>query len=384
MPSLYLGKIGKSDICEIHAVTKDLPFREFGAAEIADTALFREILAERYRLLESGRPIYCTAVSPNRETRTEQNPHDDRPGTVHIVALNREGRVVCSLSVAVDIGETDGGTRIGLPLENLWRNDGYPEGANQDRFRERYLPSNYGQARHLAAWEMAELYRHVRSAATSDDLAARIGLYTGCYHLLVREAVKKGCSPTWIWVFDAIPSYFDLYRWAGLAALRDLTVADPTRWLSPHSQTLRVLDGALTYCGEVVSRSMAVPIPSKELGGLQFSLQEVSFLDGVIDLCRIESLVGKSPVTLTPMGMTGFGWTDRFKARMGLTITGRRRYEENHGCQALSKLINRFALKTICPAGWEFNTIGDIPAGPAIPTNGGKADYPKLHYLNRR
>lgn len=359
MPSLYLGKIGKYDTYEIHAVTKDLPFREFGAAEIADTALFREILVERYRLLESGKPIYCTAIRPEHKERIERNPHDERAGTVHIVALNRQGRIVCALSVAVDIGAKDRGSPIGLPLENRWRCNGYPEGANQDRFRELYLPRNYLQQRSLAVWEMAELYRHFRSALNRGDLTARIGLYTGCYHLLVREAVKKGLTPTWIWVFDAIPSYFDLYRWAGLAVLRDMTVGNPTRWLSPHSRALHQSEGILTYRGEEISRNVGVPIPCRESGTIRFPVREIPFLDGVIDLRRVESLIGSSPVTLSPAGLAGFDWADIVNARMGLTITGWRCYEERHGRHAISNLINRIAMKTICPAGWDFNHIGD-------------------------
>jgi hypothetical protein len=230
LSSLYLGKIGGKDVYEIHAITKDLPFREFPVSGIADGALFQKIIEERYRLLASGKPIYCTAVKPDTEKKIEVNPHDELPGTVHFVAVDKKGALACALSVAVDTGESDNGGLIGLPLENRWKHNGYPEGASLDRFREKYLRLNYQRTRGLAACEMGELYRHFRVVSQGNDIAPRIGLYTGCYHLLVREAIKKRITPTWIWVFDAIPSYFELYRWVGLAALRDMTVEDVPRW----------------------------------------------------------------------------------------------------------------------------------------------------------
>lgn len=55
MSSLYLGKIGGAKGAhEIHALTKDLSFREFPAAEIADRSLFNEILSARYALPANG------------------------------------------------------------------------------------------------------------------------------------------------------------------------------------------------------------------------------------------------------------------------------------------------------------------------------------------
>lgn len=179
-------------------MTKDLPFREFNTRESADSALFREILSGRYRLLESEKPIYCTAINPCQKEKKEVSPHDDRPGTVHIVAIDMQGHIACALSVAVDLGEKDRGKAVVLPLENRLRNNSFLEGANQDLFREHYLTLNYQWNRSLGVWEMAELYRHFRSTLRHSDLAARIGLYTGCYHLLIREALKKDLRPTWI------------------------------------------------------------------------------------------------------------------------------------------------------------------------------------------
>jgi len=360
MSSLYLGKIGNKAIYEIHALTKDLPFREFPASTIADGALFQKIISERYRLLESGKPIYCTAVNPDMEKKVELNPHDERPGTVHFVAIDRTGDVAYALSVAVDTGERCDGQYIGLPLENRWKHNGYPEGASLDRFREKYLRLNYQRYRGFDAWEMAELYRHFRVASQGNDIAARTGLYTGCYHLLVREAIKKCIRPSWIWVFDAVPPYFDLYRWVGLAALRDMTVEDVPRWISPSSRATKKSEGALKYGGDIISRTVRVPMPKREDKSLLLQPRDVQFLDGVIDLYRIESRIFHSPVSLSPVKLKGFGLGDKFRMRVGLTITGKRCYEDSHLHHPISNLLNQWSLKMICPSAWNFNHIGDL------------------------
>ena len=192
MASLFLGKIGNyNDVYEIHAVTVNLPFREFSVSQISDTLLANEIFKSRFEVLASERPIYCTAINPDSANRKEVNPHDLREGTVHLVALNKKGDVSCALSVAVDIAGEEDGIPIGLPLENRWRQNGYPKGQNMDVFRKQYLPMNYGKNRSFKPWEMAELYRHFKSSTAKSSLACRLGLYAGCYHLLVREARKK-------------------------------------------------------------------------------------------------------------------------------------------------------------------------------------------------
>jgi hypothetical protein len=129
----------------------------------------------------------------------ETNPHDSREGTVHIVAIDNKGEIECAVSVAVDVGNKDNGADIGLPLENKWEKNGFPEGASLDPFREKYLSSIYGITRKIRPWEMAELYRHYKRTMRS-DFTPRLGVYTGCFHLLAREAIKKGIQPTWLWV----------------------------------------------------------------------------------------------------------------------------------------------------------------------------------------
>lgn len=128
LPSLYLGSIGgKTEIYEIHVLTKDLPFREYSSSQIADHKLFHDIVTERFNVLKNGKPIFCTAVNPIIEKGVEINPHDDRDGTIHFVCLNEGGKIVCCLSVAVDTQEKEHGEIIGLPLENRWKANGYPQ-----------------------------------------------------------------------------------------------------------------------------------------------------------------------------------------------------------------------------------------------------------------
>jgi hypothetical protein len=364
LPSLYLGKIGGREIYEIHALTKDLPFREFKSAEISDGSLYENILKERFRLLESGKPIYCTAISPDLERRIEYNPHDDRAGTVHIVALDKHGSIACSLSIAVDTNLKDKGDLVGMPLENRWKRNGYPEGASLDTFRERYVRLNYHRERSLKPWEMAELYRHFRAVAQQNDTAARIGLYTGAYHLPVREAIKKNLTPTWLWVFDAIPSYFNLYRWVGAAVLRDPTIEDKPRWVSPNAAKGKKSDalnsdGAIHFHGRPISRTVKTPIPMKGNGKLEYKIDDIHFLDGVVDIFRAEKIIRESPIVHSSVKDQGFLLSDKLKLRLGLTVTGKRTYDNHHADNPLVNFLNSLAFKQLCPGGWDFNHIGD-------------------------
>ena len=364
MSSLYLGKIGGREMYEIHALTKDLPFREFPATEISDSALYENILKERYRLLESGKPIYCTAIHPDHERRIEHNPHDDREGTVHIVALDKLGSIACSLSIAVDTDLKDKGDLVGLPLENRWKRNGYPEGASLDIFRERYVKLNYHRDRPLKPLEMGELYRHFRAVKQRNDTAARIGLYTGAYHLLVREAIKKNLTPTWLWVFDAVPSYFNLYRWVGAAVLRDPTVEDSPRWVSPNAAKGKKSDalngnGAIHFKGMPISRTVKTPIPKKGNGKLEYKIDDIHFLDGVVDIFRAEKIIKESPFIHSIANYPGFLLSDKVKLRLGLTVTGKRTYDNHHADNPFVNMLNSLAFKQLCPGGWDFNHIGD-------------------------
>jgi len=374
MKSLYLGKIGrKNEVYEIHAFTKNNPFREFRTSEISDPGLFQKLLEERYNILDDGRPIFCTAVNPDKESKTESNSHDYREGTVHIAAIDNNGRIVCGLSIAVDTGERDRGDIIGLPLENRWELNGYPMGASLDPFRKKYLKRNLGKDRKVEPWKMAELYRHFIESSNKGNLASRLGVYAGVYHLLVREAKKRGKQPTDIWVFDAIPAYFNLYKWVGTGVLRDLSIEDPPRWISPSKNSLETKDingsKSLFYKGEKVSRNVKVPFPYKEEGELNFKIDDVPFLDGVIDTCKLEASIRKKPLLFFPVDGEGFSLKDRMKIRATLSTVGRRAFDYQSKYNAverrsirdvLSNFGDRLSRKLTGSDIWEFSEIGDL------------------------
>ena len=363
MSSLYLGTIGNgTDVYQIHAFTKDLPFRGFAAAQISDRILFQRLLESRYEVLEGGRAIYCTAVHPDKDRRMEYNPHDDRPGTVHIVSINNKtNEIACGISVAVDCNGKEHGEIIGLPLENRWKRNGYREGSSLDQFRYSYLRSNRDTGRTIAPWEMAELYRHFRKEANGGGLICRLGVYTGAYHLLVREARKYRLRPTTLWVFDAIPQYFQLYRFAGAAVLRNPSIETPSRLISPGKDNVyeETTGGQRTihYQGECISRPLSVPIPSNCNGELEFNMEDVPFLDGLVDIELVERAVRQSPTELQPLMFNGMEDQDISMLRMGLSVIAHRFFEDSYS--ATSQVNNYYkSLRQNIVSQCEFNRIG--------------------------
>jgi hypothetical protein len=347
---------------EVHAFTNSLPFREFRASEISDSGLYHKVLNERFRLLEAGRPTYFTAVNPDKRRREVYSPHDDRLGTVHIAALDRRSQdIVCVLSLAVDTGDSDGSDIIGLPLENRWKSGGHPNGPSLDRFRERYFSSNGDSSIRIEPWQMVELYRHFRTVSDPGDLTSRIGAYVGAYHLLVREARRKGRQSTHIWVFDAIPRYFHLYRLVGAAVLRDPTIETPPRHISPNVRDMEELVKAdkkcVVYKGEVISRSMMVPMPYEEVGELQFVMEEVPFLDGVIDIHKIEYAIQTSPVELSPVRYQGMTDEDITMLRTALSVLGKRHHEHWHHNNPVAISTWNELRQSIAPV-WDFTEVG--------------------------
>ena len=163
MSSLFLGSIDEGHRSyEIHAFTKDMPFRNYTSSQIADIDLYEELVEKRFMVLELGKPIYCTAINPDLENRKEENPHDAREGTVHIAAIDPEIGIVAGLSIAVEINGKDDGREIGLPLENKWRHNCFPEGQDLTEFKKSFLRKNYSKDSNIQPWEMAELYRHFK------------------------------------------------------------------------------------------------------------------------------------------------------------------------------------------------------------------------------
>ena len=324
MSSLFLGNIyEKNKKMEIHAFTKDLPFREFKKSEIADTGLYKKMLAGRFKLLSSGQPFFCTAINPNILDEIEENPHDCREGTVHFVAIDENNNVLSSLSVAVDLEENDNNKAIGLPLENKWKQNGYEVGECLDLFRENYFPKNFEINRKIKPYEMCELYRHYKLSGI-EDTASRLSVYTGAYHLLVREARKKGLTESHIWVYDAILKYFNLYRFIGAGVLRNELIKEKPEWISPSKRdfTLKKETGfdTIYYGIKKVSRNIKVPFPIISDSKLIFEKRNVPFLDGLIDIHLLEEMFKDDPINLSKSRIKGLSNRDRKKLRLGLGV----------------------------------------------------------------
>ena len=333
MSSKFLGRIGSSQNCyEVHAFTTGLPFREFCTSEISDMNLFKKMIKGRYSLLAKRRSIFCTAVHPDPTRQIELNPHDTRNGSVHLVAINKQGNIGSALSVAVDTGEKDGGKTIGLPLENKWKRNSYPEGASLDKFRDTYLFLNYHLNKTIKPWQMAELYRHYKNPSEKSDIFSRLGLYIGCYHLLVKKAICDGQTPTTIWVFDAIAQFFHLYRFAGAAVLRNFTLYNPPIYLSPSRLDIqsRIANKYkhLFYRGISISRNVTVPVPVYLNNKLCFRKRDFPFLDGVIDIFKVESAMKRTPVLLSSLNYVGLNYRDRIKFRSTLSIIAKETFKE--------------------------------------------------------
>ncbi len=362
--SLYLGTIGgAAGISEIHAFTKDLPFCSFTTSQIADANLYSSMLIGRYEYLQGGKPIFCTAINADTSKGIEYNPHDDRLGTVHIAAINKLSQgISCMLSIAVDTGETFNGERIGLPLENRWKSNGFPLGSNLDGFRNNYLVLNSDSKHPIRPWQMAELYRHVRINGSPSDHVARLGLYVGAYHLLVREARNKKEEETFIWLFDAIVDYFHLYRLAGAAVLRDLTIEDNPRYISPRKFDVKEVENAdgrkLLYNGEVISRDVTVPHPINDvLGNLAFENKLVPFLDGVINIHKVENAIRSSPLDLSEIRYQGMSDEDMDILGIALTVFAKRLFEQEHGDNQEIAAIAKNKRELITNM-WDFNGVG--------------------------
>ena len=267
----------------------------------------------------------------------------------------------CVLSVAVDTGEEENGGLVGLPLENRWRQDGYPQGSSLDEFRAKYSILNRGEKGPVKPWQMAELYRHLRVNGDPGDQISRLGVYTGLYHLLVREPRNRGKEETSIWVFDAIPKYFHLYRLAGAAVLRDPTIETQPRHISPTITDIKLGDGgrSLLYKDEVISRGVETfkPIPGI-LGDLGSVKEEVPFLDGIIDISKMEQAVREDPLGLTALKYEGMTDQDMEILRIAVSIFGKRHYAGTYsGTRSCSRQL-RASGPTLPPLGisteWVF------------------------------
>jgi hypothetical protein len=320
------------------------------------------MLQERYKCLQQGRAIYCTAVNPDISKGIECNPHDDREGTVHIVSIDKKtSKISCMLSVAVDTGEMNGGSFIGLPLENRWQQNGYPEGTSLDDFREKYFIGSQHHNSPIRPGQMAELYRHVRVNGDSNANIARLGIYVGLYHLLVREPRNRDLVETHVWVFDAIPKYFHLYRLAGAAVLRDMTINDSPRYVSPAVEDIKEGEHEGDKCwlfkNDIISRVVPVALPQKIFADMEFQITNVAFLDGVINIHDMEKAVRNDPFELSMLKYEGMSDTDMQVLGIAVSCFGKRHYEQVYSNNRAARLYADRNRELISPI-WDFNHVG--------------------------
>lgn len=196
----------------------------------------------------------------------------------------------------------------------------------------------------------------------SSGISARVGVYTGCYLFLVREAIEKHLTPTWIWVFDAIPSYYNLYRWAGAAVLRDFAIEDPPRRISPLFNTSTELGMGhkpIFWGDSLISRTVLTPIPTKKGSALSFSKKEIHFLDGLIDIHIMEKFVKTAKGFPFKTGIKGFGMADRIRLRAIQTLTQKKFFDYHYHDNRLIKKINRMIIDKLCSSTWDFSNTGN-------------------------
>jgi hypothetical protein len=332
MASLFLGKIKVNNkSCELHAFTNDIPFREYSISEVGDKELFFKLLSKRYEILNNGQPIFCTAINPDHERKIESNPHDFRDGTIHIASISTDGEIIGGLSLAVDTGAFDDGNCIGLPLENNWKRNGYPQGASLDEFRKKYYKTVYKIDKEIEPWEMVELYRHFNSSHSKSDIIFRLGLYTGGYNLLIRKPKINKIKQTNLWVFDAIPQYFNLYRYAG-AVLRDSTI-NQNRILSPNLKDSKDYrkDGSNTiiFNGDKISRELLTLIPKKNNGQFDFTHQGIAFIDGLVDGYKLDEIIDNPTKTFLSFKHKGISFKEliAIRASIGLIINRKKDFK---------------------------------------------------------
>ena len=341
MPAKYMGRMGKFDL---------YAFSENGAYR--DSKLAEQLHKIRYRVLETGHPIYCTAVNPDFEKKEEHNPHDSLPTTTHFVSINRKtGEIEYALSTAKDNGGTYKGEMIGIPLENRFMPNGYPPGAPLDEFRSQFLRKNYGIDSNVPSGKIAELYRHVKNPDSElkgkHAVGARLSVYAAAYQYLVRDALQEGRKPTDLWAWDAIPKYANLYAYVN-GVFRDLTIngGKGKRWIPTKNYNfeLRSLNGETHYFlkedDTQVTRNLPILFPPKDgtFGKKNKGKRgDVVMIDGLVDVGRAEYMVKKHPF-LFP----GKTLKERWNERGAMGIVCHRMYTDHHKFNPLVRLINSF------------------------------------------
>jgi hypothetical protein len=368
---------------DVHAFTE--------SGKYADVGLAKQIHGLRYKILEKGQPIYCTAVRPDFKSREEHNPHDSLPSTIHFVSINREnGDIECALSTARDTGETYRGEIIGVPLENRYTPEPfthgdfgkltYLPGASLDRFRREFFRKNYNLKTNVPDGVIVELYRHMinpdstlkklirmKNPNGGPDIAifpmegARLATYAGAYQTLIRDPLEKGENPSFLWVWDAIPRYANLYSFVG-GVYRDMTINGKREWTwkpTRKSDLIKVGNQYFLRNGNdkntmQVTRSLQILEPGENFGPEQRGTIILEpMIDGLVDVRQVESLIRKHALII-PNCEADF----ELKRRGSLGVACHRMYKDHHGGNAEVAIANEHAQTVTGTYPFEFEDEG--------------------------
>ncbi|MBN2098964.1 MAG: hypothetical protein JW753_05135 [Dehalococcoidia bacterium] len=158
-----------------------------------------------------------------------------------------------------------------------------------------------------------------------------------------------------------MPKFFHLYRLAGAAVLREPTIQIPPHHISPNINDLEdgIVDNTscIMYRGESISRSVRVPVPYEDITGLQFKMEDVPFMDGVVDILKLEDAVIQSPEQLASVRYEGMTEEDMGMLRIAISVLGRRHYEDYYSNDPV--VFARSAeLRKYLATSWDFGQIG--------------------------
>lgn len=155
-----------------------------------------------------------------------------------------------------------------------------------------------------------------------------------------------------MWVFDAIPSYFNLYKWVGGAVLRDYTTKDPTEYLSPKKNELKIIqteDGRknILWRNRKISRDILVPIPVVKEEGVIFEKKYIPFFDGLVNIMENEKAIIETPFLLSRIKYEGMNLDDRKKLRIAFSVIGQGVFNDYHHHKPLIRIFNNFCKNSI-------------------------------------
>jgi hypothetical protein len=145
----------------------------------------------------------------------------------------------------------------------------------------------------------------------------------------------------------------------GAATLRDLTVECVPRYVSPDVDSIEMSENKqyLYYGGETISREVEVlrPIPGV-LDNLKFQKETIPFMDGIIDLCKVEHAILGDSTKLSGLKCQGISDQDINTVSLVLPALMWKFYSERINTKSL--IDSAEANKNFVAPIWDFNEIG--------------------------